>query len=107
MHIFSEAFPATVSAQELEEKYTSFSIEDVKVWVETNNGMKGRFQLFETCTANDEFYLKVAKPLLSIGTVGSMTVERRIEYLKHNIMTKKHNWLGELKAAVLFRASEN
>ena len=45
--------------------------------------MHGRFQLFEIFSANDEIYLKVAEPLLSIGTVGSMTVERKIKTNKY------------------------
>ena len=57
--------------------------------------------------AHSEFYLLVAKPLLSMRTVGSIDVERRVKPLKHNILTKKRNRLLDPKGQCLFRASEN
>ncbi len=45
--------------------------------------------------------------LLSMRTVGSIKVERKLKLIKHNILTKKHNRLGDPKGVVLFRASEN
>ena len=69
--------------------------------------MHGRFQLFETFAANDEFYLKVAKPLLSIGTVGSMAAARKIKTIQYNILTNVRNRLKDAKGVVLFRALEN
>ena len=84
-----------------------FTVEDVKKWVEKNNSMDGRFQFFELYAVNSEFYLKVAKSLLSMRTVGSMVVERRIKPIKHTIMTKQRNCLLDPKGVVLYRASEN
>ena len=56
---------------------------------------------------DSEFYLLVAKPLLSMRTVGSIDVERRVKPLKHTILTKKRNRLQDPKGICLFRASEN
>jgi len=107
MHIFEEALPASIPDIELENKNKSFSVEEVKEWVEKHNAIDGRFQFFETFAASSEFYLKVAKPLLSMRTVGSIDVERRIKRIKHNILTKKRNRLQDPKGVVLYRASEN
>ena len=92
---------------ELDNKNKSFSVEEVKEWVEKQNAIDGRFQFFETFATSSEFYLKVAKPLLSMCTVGSIDVERRIKRIKHNILTKKRNRLQDPKGVVLYRASEN
>ena len=107
MHIFEEALPASIPDIELENKNKSFSVEEVKEWVEKQNAIDGCFQFFETFAASSEFYLKVANPLLSMRTVGSIDVERRIKRIKHNILTKKRNRLQDPKGVVLYRASEN
>ncbi len=83
------------------------TVAQVKEWVEKHNGVEGRFLFFETFAANSEFYLKVAKPLLSMRTVGSIDVERRIKPIKHSILTKKRNRLLDPKGVALYRASEN
>ncbi len=105
--IFENPLPLSILEAELEEKNKTFTVLDVKNWVEKNNSMDGRFQFFESYAANSEFYLKVDKPLLSMRTVGSMVVERRIKPIKHTIMTKKRNRLFDPKGVVLYRASEN
>ena len=56
---------------------------------------------------NNEFYQKVAKHLLSMRTVGSIDVERRVKPIKHTILTKKRNRLKDPKGIALYRASEN
>ena len=61
---------------------------------------------FETFARNNTFYLKVAQPLLSMRTTGSIDVERRIKPLKHNIMTKKRNRLKDPKGISLLRGQE-
>ena len=107
MHIFQAPLPKAVSDKDLEKNNTAFSVSVVKEWVKKHRSMQGRFQFFETFAANNEFYLKVAKPLLSMGTVGSMSVERRVKGIKHTVMTKKRNRLVDSKGIVLFRVHEN
>ena len=107
MDIFKNPLSPPMSEIELDKKNKVFSVDDVKKWVEKNNCMDGRFELFETYAANSEFYLKVVKPLLSMRTVGSMVVERRIKPIKHTIMTKDRNRLEDPKGVILYRASEN
>ena len=106
--MFPNTLPKYVSAEDLEKNTKSFSVRDVKEFVEKTKGMHGRFQLFEAFdAANDELYLKVAKPLLSIGTVGSVAVERKIKPIKHIILTRDRSRLNDAKGVVLFWASEN
>ena len=52
-------------------------------------------------------YQLIAKPLLSMRTVGSIDVERRVKPLKDTILTKKRNRLSDAKAHVLYSAREN
>eukprot|EP00956_Cyclotella_meneghiniana_P014446 scaffold21567_cov36-Cyclotella_meneghiniana.AAC.2 len=69
----------------------------------TFSGGKGR----RTFTAHSELYQLIAKPLISMRTVGSIDVERRVKPLKDTILTKKRNRLSDTKANVLYRAHEN
>ena len=68
---------------------------------------EGRFCFYESYGMYSPFYQKVAKPLLSMRTVGSIDVERRIKPLKHDIITKQRNRLKDPKGIALYRASEN
>ena len=65
-----------------------------------HGGIEGRLCWFEAYAPNYPLYHKVAKPLLSMRTTGSLDIE-------HNILTKKHNRLADDKAITLIRASEN
>ena len=53
------------------------------------------------------FYLKVAKPLLSIKSVGSMDAERAAKPPKYSILTKERNRLEHEKAELLLRTRTN
>jgi hypothetical protein len=44
---------------------------------------------------------------MSIRTVGSIDVERRIKPVKNDILSKTRNRLSDSKATVLYRTSEN
>jgi hypothetical protein len=50
-------------------------------------------KFFNTVGSNNLFYTMVARPLLSMSTVGSMDVERMVKPVKHTIMTKHCNRL--------------
>ncbi len=107
MLTFPEGLPDEVTREELQKRNREFGISDVVEWVQHCGAMKGSFAFFQTYAADSEFYLKVKKPLLSMRTVGSIDVERRVKHIKHDIMTKKRNRLQDSKGVALFRASEN
>ena len=82
-------------------------IEDVTTWVVVTGSMEPRLNWFGTFAANLELFLKVAKPLLSMRTVGSIDVDCKVKPIKHTIMTKKRNRLKDPKGGALFRAQED
>ena len=70
--------------------------------------VEGRFRfVYQSFAKTKVFYLKVARPLLSMCTVGSIDVERRIKPVKNDILTKFRNRLSDEKGIILYRASEN
>ena len=69
----------------------SFGIKDVVNYVETTGAISGRLGWFECYAGSSDVYRFVAKPLLSMGTVGSMDCERRAKPLKNTILTKERN----------------
>jgi len=81
--------------------------EDFKTWFVGTGSMGARLNWFGTSTANSEFFLKVAKPLISIHTVISINVERKVNPIKYTIMTNKCNHLKDPKGFVLYRAQKN
>ena len=104
---FEKPLPAAPTIDELVENNKRFTVDDVVKFVEESGNMAARFRWFETFGANSIFYLLVAKPLLSMGVVGSIEVERRVKPLKDSILTKKRNRLSDSKALVMWRAAEN
>ena len=73
----------------------------------SSGAISGRLQWFECYAGASLFYQKVAKPLLSMGTVGSMDCERRAKALKHTILTKKRNRMKDETGVALLRGHEN
>ena len=77
------------------------------MWIESNDGIQGRFRFLKAFGRESEFYQWVTKPLLSMHTVGSLDVRRRIKPVKNDILSKTRNRLSDSKATVLYRTSEN
>ena len=107
MHTFDTEVPVAVSSEVIAHNNINLKIDDVEEWIKNGGGIKGRLQFFEAFAANSDFYLRVAKPLLSMRTSGSIDVERRNKSLKHNIVTKKRNRIKDPKGICLLRSSEN
>ena len=107
MHTFDTHLPEPASQQVVEVCNKEFTVASVVEWAERHGNIQGRFRFFETFHANSEFYQRIARPLLSMCTVGSIDVERRIKLIKHNILTKKCKCMSNPKSVAIFRASEN
>src|SRR6056300_1030760 len=107
IHCFEEPLPDEVTDDELEKRNREITFDQVQKWVEENDGVEGRFSFYQSFAKTKVFYHKVAKPLLSMRTVGSIDVECRIKPVKNDILTKYRNRLSDEKGVVLYRASEN
>ena len=99
--------PIAVTMDELMKNNCNLSIYDVEKLIVDNDGINGRLDFFETFARNNTFYLKVAQPLLSMRTTGSIDVEHRIKPLEHNTMTKKRNTSKDPNGIALLRGQEN
>jgi 2-polyprenyl-3-methyl-5-hydroxy-6-metoxy-1,4-benzoquinol methylase len=98
-----------VSAEQLEINNKAITIAEVISFMEETKNVTARIEFFNTFGSNNIFYIMmVARPLLSMRTVGSMDVERMVKPIKHTIMTKHRNRrLKDPKGVALFRLSEN
>ena len=57
---------------------------------------------------SSDFYCSFAKPLLSMGTVGSMDCESRAQLMKKTILTKdRNNRMSDPTGVALLRGYEN
>ena len=81
-------------------------IDDVMEWVTTTNGIEGRLSFF--CLHEHNLFTKrIAIPLMSFGTSGSMSVERTAKPLKRRIMIKERNRLSTGKCQLMLRVGLN
>ena len=83
------------------------TLQQVSEWVKRTGGHDGRLQWWSIFAPTSPLYLKVAKPLLSIRTTGSITVERVAKPLKNKVMSKDRAGVTTGKAEVLLRAGIN
>ena len=76
-------------------------------WISSHGGVAGRLNWHGAFGGTKELWQKVAKPLLSVGAVGSISAERSSKGLKQDILSLKRNRLSDDQAIVLYRASVN
>jgi hypothetical protein len=97
-----------VSAEQLEINNKAITIAEVISFMdEETKNVTARIEFCNTFGSNNLFYIMVARPLLSMRTIGSMDVEHMVKPVKHTIMTKHRNRLKDPKGVALFRLSEN
>ena len=78
-------------------------------YVESTGAISGRITWFECYAGSSDFHRLVAKPLMSMGTVGSMDCERRAkpQNLKNIILVKGRNRMKDPTGVALLRGMEN
>ena len=80
----------------------TLTIKDVALWVTRSDSHPGRLRFFADRTPTSYFETAV-KPLLSIKTTGSISVERVGKPLKNKVVEKGRNRTSTVKRAVLLR----
>ena len=85
----------------------TISIEDVSKWVKRTGGHMGRLAWFSTWKADSILYQKIGKPLMSLRSTGSMTVERAAKPMKNSVYTKFRRRLSPGRSSMLLRVGLN
>ena len=106
-HRFEDQLPPVVPIEEHCVKNKQITVDKVQQWVEKTGTVEHRIQWFVANCQASEFYHLIAKPLLSMRTVGSIDVEREAKTLKHTILTKNRNRTSDGRGVVLMRTCNN
>jgi len=93
--------PAVASAEQ-----KLLQIDDVMEWVTTTDGIDGQISFF-CLHQHNVFTKRIALPLMSFCTCGSMSVERTAKPLKRRIVIKERNRLSTGKSQLMLRVGLN
>ena len=86
---------------------SEFTLAQVRDWVVAHRHLEGHFRFFKVYRPNSLFYQRIALPLLSMRTTGSIDVERAAKPYKNSMITRDRNRLSDEKGIVLFRGGRN
>ena len=96
-----------MSSTKIAKTVKSVRIKDVFKWVEGTGKHMSRLAWFLTWHPESILFLRIAKPLLSLRTSGSMTVERVAKPLKNFVYTKYPHRMSPEQSNILLRTGLN
>jgi uncharacterized sporulation protein YeaH/YhbH (DUF444 family) len=98
-NVFHEPFEELPNPDLIRKKQKSLRLKEVSQWLVETDGVKGRLDFF--CTvSNYNIYRRVAKPILSARTSGSIAVERVVKPLKKRVLGRDRASLGIENVAI-------
>ena len=100
---FPDSRPPPLSSEEKSTKGTAMTFEDVSSFINETKGMLGCLRWYEMRAWDTTLYKYVARPLLSLSSVGSMDIEWFAKPLKYVIQTKDRNNISDEFASMLLR----
>lgn len=89
------------------EEVTPLSFTSIQSWVNEFGGANGRLNFFTNGLEKTMFFQRIALPLLSMKTTGSITVERAAKPLKNGVLEAQRNRLSVHKQILCLRAGLN
>ena len=92
------------AAKEDAKKLTLTMVND---WINATGGHNSRLRWWKIRYGIKLFYKKIVKPLLSVRTTGSITVERVAKTIKNNVCISIRNRLRSNKASLMMRVGWN
>ncbi|KAL7527950.1 hypothetical protein ACHAWF_002374 [Thalassiosira exigua] len=102
--LHDQPLPQNVSMEELQQKASKLTFDEVRHWVEFHDNIERRLRFGQAYMALSPLWITVIKPLMSMKTTGSIDVERFAKPLKNVILTKHRDHLSDENAIVLWRA---
>ena len=93
--------------QEEKDQSELLTINDITSWLKSTGGHNSRLAWWKTWRKNSVLFREITRPLLSLRSSGSMTVERVAKPLKNSVYTKERRAMLGGKTAVLLRAGLN
>jgi hypothetical protein len=89
------------------EQKPSLTLSSVQKWIDDFGGANGRLNFFSDEFGHSLYFKKMALPLLSMKSTGSITVERVAKPLKNGVLDPARNRLGVMKQIMCLRAGLN
>jgi len=104
---FDQAKRLEVNDEETKAEQKKLTMTDVSEWVNKTGGHDGRLNFFVLHPKDEDLYKLILEPLLSIRSVGSITVERIAKPMKRSVLANYRAAMKEDKAEICLRVGLN